>query len=92
MEKKIMIDFGKVMVQHTFEGDKVSVDMRKQIGNRIHQTTGDIGFDDFARTVYFSEGEIEVPQEYVEQLRQVVKETFLASVQRAFNELLNCND
>lgn len=87
-----MIDFGKVFVQHTFEGEPQPVDLRKQLGNKIHQTTGDIGFDDFARTIYFSEGEIEVPQEYIEPLKQVVKETYLASVQRAFNELLTIKD
>lgn len=92
MEKKIMIDFGKVMVQHTFEGDPVAVDMRKQLGNKIHQTTGDIGFDDLARTIYFSEGEVEVPQEYIEPLKQIVKENYLASVQRAFNGLLTIKD
>lgn len=92
MEKKILIDFGKVMVQHTFEGEPVAVDMRKQLGNKIHQTTGDIGFDDFARTIYFSEGEIEVPQEHVEPLKQVLKENYLASVQRAINELLTIKE
>ena len=88
MGKKVLTDFSKVKVQHTFEGDKVAVDLRKQLGNKIHQTTGDIGFDDLARTIYFSEGEVEIPDEYIEPLRQVVKEHFLASVQRAINELL----
>ena len=92
MEKKRMVDFSKVMIQHTFEGEKVAVDLRKQLGNKIHQTTGDIGLDDFARQIYFSEGEIEVPDEYVEPLKQVVKENFLASVQRAINELLTKNE
>lgn len=84
-----MIDFGKVLVQHTFEGEKVAVDIRKQLGNRIHQTTGDIGFDDFARIIYFSEGEIEIPGEYVEPLKSILKENYLASVQRAIFELLD---
>lgn len=92
MGKKVVIDFSKVMIQHTFEGEEVAVDLRKQLGNKIHQTTGDIGFDDFARQIYFSEGEIEVPDEYMEPLRQVVKENFLASVQRAINELLTKNE
>lgn len=82
------IDFGKIMIQHSFEGDPVAVDMRKEIGNKIHQTTGDIGFDDFARQIYFSEGEVEVPEEYIEPLKQIIKASYLASVQRAFNELL----
>ena len=89
MEKKIMIDFGKVLVHHTFEGEKVAVDIRKQLGNKIHQTTGDIGFDDFARIIYFSEGEIEIPSEYVDPLKSVLKENYLASVQRAIFELLD---
>lgn len=87
-----MIDFSKVMVQHTFEGEAVAVDMRKQLGNKIHQTTGDIGFDDFARTMYFSEGEIEVPKEYIGQLKEIIKANYLASVQRAFNELLTIKE
>lgn len=92
MEKKVIIDFGKVMVQHTFEGEPTAIDMRKHLGNRIHQTTGDIGFDDFARQIYFSEGAIEVPTEHIEPLKQIIKETYLASVQRAFNELLTIKE
>lgn len=84
-----MIDFGKVMVQHTFEGEKIEIDIRKQLGNKIHQTTGDIGYDDFAKTIYFSEGEIEVPREYIEPLRNTLKEHYLVSVQRAIYELLD---
>lgn len=86
MSKKI--DFGKIMVQHSFEGEPVAVDIRKQLGNKIHQTTGDIGFDDLAKTIYFSDGEVEIPEEYEGLLKQVVKENYLASVQRAINELL----
>lgn len=86
--EKIMIDFSKVMVKHTIEGEAEAVDIRKLLANRIHQTTGDIGFDDFAHKIYFSEGAIEVPEEYVQPLKDIVKETYLASVQRAINELL----
>lgn len=89
MEKKIMIDFGKVMIQHTFEGDPVAVDMRKVLGNKIHQTTGDLGLDELARTIYFSEGEVEIPAEYVNDIKEIVKNNYLASVQKAINELLN---
>ena len=89
MEKKIMIDFGKVMIQHTFEGDPVAVDLRKALGNKIHQTTGDLGLDELARTIYFSQGEVEVPAEYVNDIKEIVKGNYLASVQKAINELLN---
>ena len=33
-------------------------------------------------------GAIEVPSEYVEPLKEIIKGKYLASVQRAFNELL----
>lgn len=89
MEKKIKIDFGKVMIQHTFEGDPVAVDLRKALGNKIHQTTGDLGLDELARTIYFSEGEVEIPAEYVNDIKEIVKNNYLASVQKAINELLN---
>lgn len=84
-----MIDFGKVMIQHTFEGDPVAVDLRKALGNKIHQTTGDLGLDELARTIYFSEGEVEIPSEYVNDIKEIVKGNYLASVQKAINELLN---
>ena len=84
----VKVDFGKVMVQHNIEGELTSFDFRKDLGNEIHQTTGDIGFDDFAHKIYFSEGAIEGPSEYVEPLKEIIKGKYLASVQRAFNELL----
>ena len=87
-----MIDFGRIPIKHTIEGDLVYVDIRKKLGNRIHQTTGDIGFDDFAHQVYFSEGELEVPAEYVEPLKAIIKEHYLASVQKSFNELLTAKE
>ena len=90
--KSIKVNFGQVMIQHTFEGEMVAVDIRKQLGNKIHQTTGDIGFDDLARQIYFSEGDVEVPAEYIEPLRAIVKENYLASVQRAINGLLSACD
>ena len=84
----VKVDFGKIKVQLTFEGEPVELDIRKTLGNHIHQTTGDIGFDDFARLIYFSEGEIEVPEEYITPLLDVIKGNYIASVQRALNELL----
>ena len=48
------VDFGKVKVQLTFEGNPVEFNMRKVIGNMIRQNTNDIGLDEFARKVYFS--------------------------------------
>ena len=84
----LMADFSKVSVQLTFEGDPKVLDMRKPLGNAIRQASGDIALDEFARKVYFSEGEIEVPAEYVPFIRQVVKEKYNVPTQRAFDNML----
>jgi hypothetical protein len=88
----VKVDFGKVMVQHNIEGELQSFDFRKALGNEIHQTTGDIGFDDFAHKIYFSEGAIEVPEEYIEPLKEIIKGRYLASVQKAFAKLLTIKE
>lgn len=88
----VKVDFGKVMVQHNIEGELQSFDFRKDLGNEIHQTTGDIGFDDFAHKIYFSEGAIEVPEEYIEPLKEIIKVRYLASVQKAFTKLLTIKE
>lgn len=83
------IDFGKINVEINFEGDIVEVDARKPLGNAIHQTTNDIGFDEFAKKIYFSEGEIEIPEEYINPLKSVVAQFLIVPVQTAINKLLD---
>lgn len=88
-EKKVLlVDFSKVSVQLTFEGDPNELDMRKSLGNAIRQASGDIALDEFARKVYFSEGEIEVPTEYAPFIKHVVKEKYNVPTQEAFESLL----
>lgn len=82
------IDFSQIIIEINFEGDLVEVDTRKPLGNAIHQTTNDIGFDEFAKKIYFSEGEIEVPEEYINPLKRVVAQTLIVPVQTAINKLL----
>lgn len=88
-EKKVLlVDFSKVSVQLTFEGDPNELDMRKSLGNAIRQASGDIALDEFARKVYFSEGEVEVPVEYAPFILHVVKEKYNYPTQEAFKKLL----
>lgn len=86
--KSLMVDFSKVSVQLTFEGEPKILDMRKPLGNAIRQASGDIALDEFARKVYFSEGHVEVPEEYFAFLKHVVKEKYNVPTQQAFESLL----
>lgn len=76
------------MVEINFEGDLVEVDIRKQLANHIRQSTNDIGLDDFARSIYYSDGEIEVPQEYIEPILNISVNRFIVPVQKALSDKL----
>ncbi|WP_418946798.1 hypothetical protein [Phocaeicola plebeius] len=82
------VDFGKVKVQLTFEGNPVEFNMRKVIGNMIRQNTNDIGLDEFARKVYFSDGPVEIPDEYIKPILGIVNLSMTVPAQKALNELL----
>lgn len=88
-EKIFKVNFGRIEVQMTFEGDPVWVDMRKDLGNRIHQNTGDIGMDELARSIYFSEGEVDIPQSRVPELMQIVRNGYTVPAQQALEKLFN---
>ncbi|WP_455609195.1 hypothetical protein [Bacteroides rodentium] len=90
-EKKaesLLADFSKVSVQLTFEGEPKMLDMRKPLGNAIRAAAGDIALDEFARRVYFSEGPVEVPAEYIPFIMQVVRDKYNVPTQEAFESLL----
>ena len=86
--KSLIADFGKVSVQLTFEGEPKVLDMRKPLGNAIRAAAGDIALDEFARRVYFSDGPVEVPAEYVPFILHVVKDKYNVPTQEAFESLL----
>lgn len=83
-----VVDFGKIKVHFTFEGEPVEMDMRKVIGNIIHQNTNDLGLDEFARKVYFSDGPVEIPDEYINPILGIVKSSMTVPAQKSLNELL----
>lgn len=85
------VDFSKLKVQLTFEGEPVEIDFRKVLGNLIHQKTPDIGLDTFARKIYFSEGEIEVPDEYIDQILWIASQSLNVPAQNALIGILKDN-
>lgn len=83
------INFKTLRIQLTFEGEPVSMDVRKIVGNVIRQNTSDIGLDELARKIYFSDGEMDIPDEYVEPLLHISSKCFNVPLQQAIAEHLN---
>lgn len=80
------INFKAFEVQTSFDGDKRTVDVTKTVGNMMMYNGSvllDIGFEDLAKEIYYSEGEVEVPARYAEPIKEVVRQSHLiAAVKR----------
>ena len=75
------VNFRIIEVQVSFEGEKRVFDIAREIGN--------IGFEDLARTIYYSDGEVEVPERYCKAIIEVVKQSsFIAAIKREVINLL----
>lgn len=87
------IDFTKVKVPVSFEGQTETYNVAKILGNAMMFNGSvllDIGFEDLARQIYYSTGEVDVPDQYRRAVLAVVKEIqFCASVKRELLKLLN---
>ena len=62
------------------------LDITKDLGNYIHANTPDIGMDDVARDIYRSEGEVEIPEQYAQDIVIMVKSNrcpFVVAVKKA---------
>lgn len=82
------INFKELRVQLTFEGQPAIVDMRKALGNAIRQNTADIGLDEVARKIYFSDKEVEIPEEYINDIIAITSKSFVVPVQEAIKNIL----
>lgn len=84
MAKKI--DFTKINVQVSFNGSCKTFNMAHVVGNAMRYTgsvVGDIGFDKLAETIYFSDGEVEIADEYIRPLMQVITDMpIMATIKR----------
>lgn len=84
------INFKALEVQTSFEGDKRTADVTKTVGNMMMYNGSvllDIGFEDLAKQIYYSEGEVEIPAKYAGAIKEVVRQSALiAAVKR---EIIN---
>lgn len=86
------MNFRIIEVQVSFEGEKRVFDIAREIGNMMMYNGSillDIGFEDLARTIYYSDGEVEVPERYCKAIIEVVKQSsFIAAIKREVINLL----
>lgn len=84
------INFKNFQAQISFDGTRQTFDIAKEVGNMMMYNSSvllDIGFEDLAKTIYYSEEEVEIPQKYAAAIIQVVKQSnFIVAVKR---ELIN---
>ena len=79
------VNFRIIEVQVSFEGEKRVFDIAREIGNMMMYN----GFEDLARTIYYSDGEVEVPERYCKAIIEVVKQSsFIAAIKREVINLL----
>lgn len=87
------IDFTKIEAIVSFEGEKRVFNIAQRLGNLMMFNSSvllDIGFEDLAKTIYYSTGEVEIDEKYVPAIQQiVVNSEFIAAVKRTVTELLS---
>lgn len=80
------INFKQLEAQTSFEGTKRAFDITRDLGNMMMYNSSillDIGFEDLAKTIYYSEGEVEVPEQYSKAIIDVVRQSsFIAAIKR----------
>lgn len=83
------VDFTKISVQLTVEGNPSVADLTKMVGNEVYGRTADIAVSDFGKKIYYSKGAIDVPNDMARAILLIVKESsFIVPVKNAINQLL----
>ena len=87
------IDFSKIEVQVSFDGTRHTFNIAKYVGNDMMYNGPvicDIGFEELARQIYFSDSEVEIPPQYVKPLIQVISNgAYIATIKRYLLQILN---
>lgn len=87
------IDFTKIEAVISFEGDTMTYNMAKILGNDMMYNTNillDIGFEDLAREIYYSDGEVEIQPRYADAMIHVIRNgNMIAPVKRVLIKKLS---
>lgn len=87
------IDFTNLTVQVSFDGSHKTFNIARNVGNDMMyngSVISDIGFEELARQIYFSDGEVEIPPQYAKPLLQVILESnYIAAIKRELAKILN---
>ena len=91
MDKKL--DFTNIKVQVSFDGTMQTFNVAKVLGNSMKYTgsvVGDIGFDKLAEEIYYSQGEVSIPIQYLSSIIHVINDMpLVAAVKRYLLDELN---
>lgn len=74
------IDFTKLDVQVSFDGTTQCFNIAQLLGNGMMYNgtiISDIGFEELAREIYFSKGEVDVPPKYAPFIVKIVLDSTL---------------
>lgn len=73
----LKINFTEITVPVSFNGSQKTFNVAHVVGNAMRYTgtvIRDIGFDKLAENIYFSDKDVELPDEYLKSLEQVITE------------------
>ena len=90
------IDFTKIKIFGSFEdeaaGKTQEINIARDFANRMKYSGPvlmDIGFEDLASTIYHSTGPVEIPDEYIQALREcILSSPYYAAVKRSLLQSL----
>lgn len=86
------IEFNNVMIEYNF-GSPEPMDVRQMLGNKINQQTGDIALADLARSIYYSDGPVEIPDNFIEPIVDIIHNSgWIAAAKTAIINLLTKDD
>ncbi|MDD4516464.1 hypothetical protein [Massilibacteroides sp.] len=82
------IDFSKVYVQATIEGEPLLVDFKKELGNLIYSRAADVALSDLGKDIYYK-GVVDMPETLIHPLTELISASPLVyPVKKALFDLL----
>lgn len=66
------VDFSKVSINATVEGDPVVIDLTKEVGNLVYGRTADIAVSDFRKEDILQQGSYRCPRPMAESIKEII--------------------